>query len=141
MSQSARRIVLSFSRRTVRLRKSTFDHGSSPARVDRSNTGYIAHDDMSIRASQGFNAENNPKKTLLLSHSLRFAAEKYSGAFERFVFREAKAQKSIDIYASHRLLYLRELWCYTCLPAVRYRHSANRENVCKSPVSGSNCSA
>ncbi|KAF2130886.1 hypothetical protein P153DRAFT_287537 [Dothidotthia symphoricarpi CBS 119687] len=49
------------------------------------------------------------KNTLLLSHAFRFSTEKYSGAFARFALNEDTAEKFIDTFSGHRLLYLRDL--------------------------------
>ena len=54
-------------------------------------------------------APNDLKNTLLLSHAFRFSAEKYSGAFIRFSLNEDNADKFIDTFSGHRLLFLRDL--------------------------------
>jgi hypothetical protein len=56
------------------------------------------------------------KNTLLLSHTFRFPAEKYSGAFAIFALNRDTAEKFIATFSGHRLLYLRDLEFVTSLP-------------------------
>lgn len=49
------------------------------------------------------------KNTLLLSRKFQFSSEKYSGRFTRRVLRVSTAQKFIDTYSGHRLIYLQEV--------------------------------
>ena len=82
--------------------------------VDRISR-YLSHDDL--------------KSTLVLSNSFRFAAEKYSGAFCAFALNEDNAEKFVDTFSGHRLLYLRSLEFWTRLPRVEYRHPPLRGNA------------
>jgi hypothetical protein len=71
-----------------------------------------------------FLSSGDLKNTLLLSHAFRFSAEKYSGAFATFNLNESNAEKFINIFSGHRLLYLRNLVFNDIrlpLPKDRYR--------------------
>jgi hypothetical protein len=57
----------------------------------------------------GFLSPDDLKNTLLLARPFRFSAEKYSGAFATFNLNDSNAEKFINIFSSHRLLYLRDL--------------------------------
>lgn len=69
-------------------------------------SSYLSHDDL--------------KKTLLLSEPLRFSAEKHSGAFNAFALHESNAEKFVDRFSGHRLLYLRK---------VEFSSPAQRDNI------------
>jgi hypothetical protein len=49
------------------------------------------------------------KNVLTLSANFRFAAERYSGAFTEFTVNESNADRFVERYSGHRLLYLREV--------------------------------
>ena len=76
------------------------------------------------------------KNTLLLSHAFRFSAEKYSGAFARFALNEDNAEKFIDTFSGHRLLYLRDLTFEIRLPLPEDRdHRDNADQLRKHDTS------
>jgi hypothetical protein len=68
-----------------------------------------------------FLSRDELKNTLLLSHAFRYPAEKYSGVFSRFALDENTAEKFIDTFSSHRLLYLRDLGFGIRLPLPKDR--------------------
>jgi hypothetical protein len=49
------------------------------------------------------------KNVLTLSANFRFATERYSGAFTEFTVNESNADRFVERYSGHRLLYLREV--------------------------------
>lgn len=49
------------------------------------------------------------KNTFLVSRKFQFSSEKLSGAFTRRVLTASNAQKFINTYSGHRLLYLRQV--------------------------------
>jgi hypothetical protein len=77
----------------------------------------------------GYLSPNDLKNTLLLSHSFRFSAEKYSGAFSAFELHEGNVQRFIDTYHGHRLLYLRSVEFWIRLPRVESICSSLRDGV------------
>lgn len=60
------------------------------------------------------------KSTLTVSNQFRFAAERYSGAFSRFVLEDDNAETFLNIYSGHRLCYLRQIEFYTRLPRLDF---------------------
>ena len=49
------------------------------------------------------------RSVLTLTSQFRYAAERYSGAFEEFTVNAKISQKFLDCFSGHRLLYLREV--------------------------------
>jgi hypothetical protein len=80
--------------------------------VDRISS-YLSRDDL--------------KNTLLLSHAFRFPAEKYSSAFQNFALHQDNAEKFINTFSGHRLLYLRNLEFRIILPPPE--NSDRRDNA------------
>ncbi|OAK99321.1 hypothetical protein IQ06DRAFT_251339 [Phaeosphaeriaceae sp. SRC1lsM3a] len=72
--------------------------------------------------------QDDLKNTLLVSHSFRFAAEKYSGAFSSFAFHDSNAEKFIATFSGHRFQYLRSLSLTIVLPRVDYKYPIIRDS-------------
>jgi hypothetical protein len=67
------------------------------------------------------------KNTLLLSRPFRFSAEKYSGAFRAFEFRENNAEEFSNTFSGHRLPFLRRVEFQPILPPIEHPCPALRE--------------